>query len=116
MIEVAPTSTFTAWFERLADPPAQSRIAARILKFRLGLFGDVEPVGKGVSEARIHYGPGYRVYFVRRGRLLLGTYYFLVQIPLALQLLINANRLVYAEFLMPSATPLVCLIVPISFK
>lgn len=67
MAQVAPTPTFLAWFQGLADPTAQSRIAKRILRFEAGLFGDVKSVGKGVSEARIDYGQGYRLYFTRRG-------------------------------------------------
>lgn len=67
MAEVATTSTFLAWLEALADTTARSRIAQRIARFELGLFGDVRTVGGRVSEARIDYGPGYRIYFTRRG-------------------------------------------------
>lgn len=66
MIEVRETTRFAAWFHDLRDLRAQSRINARIRRISLGSFGDVEPIGDGVSELRIHHGPGYRVYFVRR--------------------------------------------------
>ena len=58
---------FTAWFRGLRDRQAKARIVARIDRLSLGNPGDVKPVGDGVSELRIDYGPGYRVYFVRRG-------------------------------------------------
>jgi putative addiction module killer protein len=67
MIEVRKTATFSDWMVRLRDHRARARIAARIDRLALGNLGDVEPVGEGVSELRIHYGPGYRVYFVKRG-------------------------------------------------
>ena len=67
MVEVRSTPAFVAWLDALSDPTARSRIAKRIARFEVGLFGDVEPVGGGVSEMRVHYGPGYRVYFTRRG-------------------------------------------------
>ena len=68
MIEVRQTTTFKNWLDGLADKTAAQRIADRILRMQGGLLGDVEPVGNGVSEMRIHYGPGYRVYFVQRGK------------------------------------------------
>ena len=67
MLEVRQTGTFERWLDGLADDRAAGRIAQRIMRLRNGLFGDVEAVGKGVSELRIDYGPGYRVYFVQRG-------------------------------------------------
>ena len=67
MIEVRKTETFATWFENLGDKRARARIQARIDRMETGNFGDVQPVGKGVNELRVHYGPGYRVYFVRRG-------------------------------------------------
>ena len=70
MIEVQETDVFTAWLEALKDDKARVRIVARIKRMAEGNFGDVEPVGDGVSEMRIHHGPGYRVYFVQRGRVL----------------------------------------------
>lgn len=67
MIEVRQTETFAQWFRRLRDRGAQRRIQVRIDRLETGNPGDVRPVGGGVSEMRIDYGPGYRVYFVRRG-------------------------------------------------
>lgn len=61
------TEIFDDWFVGLRDKLAQKRIQARIRRAELGNFGDGEPVGEGVSEMRIHYGPGYRVYFAQRG-------------------------------------------------
>jgi putative addiction module killer protein len=61
------SSRFETWFRGLADEQAQDRIVARLARIRLGNFGDVKAVGEGVSELRIDAGPGYRVYFVRRG-------------------------------------------------
>ena len=67
MIEIRQTTVFAGWFENLRDRQARSRIDVRIRRLSIGNPGDVEPVGEGVSELRIDYGPGYRVYFVRRG-------------------------------------------------
>jgi len=61
------TDTFDNWLAGLRDKQAIRRIHARIDRAEDGNFGDCEPVGEGVSEMRIHYGPGYRVYFVQRG-------------------------------------------------
>ena len=58
---------FDAWLAALKDKIGRARIALRIRSAEHGNFGDCEPVGEGVSEMRIHYGPGYRVYFVQRG-------------------------------------------------
>ncbi len=66
MFEVVQTEEFEAWLDDLRDAQAQTRIAKRIVRVQSGLLGDVEPVGDGVSELRIHYGPGYRLYFVTR--------------------------------------------------
>jgi putative addiction module killer protein len=66
MIEVRKTAQFTKWFDSLKDRKGRARIQARIDRVETGHFGDVEPVGEGVSELRIFYGPGYRVYFVQR--------------------------------------------------
>jgi len=70
MIEVRQTEAFEAWMDSLADQRAVGRINARIARLQSGLLGDVKPVGAGVSELRISYGPGYRVYFVQRGSVL----------------------------------------------
>ena len=67
MIEVRQTETFARWFARLRDRRAQRRVQARIDRLQIGNAGDVRPVGEGVLEMRIDYGPGYRVYFVQRG-------------------------------------------------
>ncbi|MBS1183040.1 MAG: toxin, RelE family protein [Proteobacteria bacterium] len=67
MIEICQTERFEAWLVGLADRQARSRVLVRIDRLALGNPGDVKPVGQGVSELRIDYGPGYRVYFVRRG-------------------------------------------------
>lgn len=68
MIEVRKTRVFEKWLERLRDMAAIARIEVRIRRLSLGNFGDVRPVGEGVSELRIDYGPGYRVYFQQRGK------------------------------------------------
>jgi putative addiction module killer protein len=67
MIEVRQTTVFDAWMDSLRDDQAIVRITARIRRLSLGNFGDAKPVGGGVSELRLDHGPGYRVYFVRRG-------------------------------------------------
>ena len=59
------------WFARLKDREARARILVRIRRLSLGNPGDAKPVGEGVSELRIDYGPGYRVYFIRRGEALI---------------------------------------------
>lgn len=61
------TEVFDAWFAGLRDKQAEKRIQARIRRAELGNFGDSAPVGEGVSEMRVHYGPGYRVYYAQRG-------------------------------------------------
>jgi putative addiction module killer protein len=62
------TDIFIDWLNALRDRRAAARIAARIMRLEDGNAGDVKPVGEGVSEMRIDYGPGYRVYFTRRGK------------------------------------------------
>ena len=61
------TEVFDAWFACLTDRTGKLRIQARIDRAEMGNFGDCEPVGEGVSEMRIHFGPGYRLYFAQRG-------------------------------------------------
>ena len=68
MLEVRRTEVYTEWFGGLRDRNARARITTRIQRLVRGNPGDVRPVGEGVSELRIDYGPGYRVYFVRRGK------------------------------------------------
>lgn len=64
MIEIRQTEVYARWFDSLRDRQARARIDARLRRLSLGNPGDVEPVGEGVSELRVDYGPGYRVYFV----------------------------------------------------
>ena len=66
-MEIRKTEIFVDWLEGLRDSRAKARIITRLDRMEMGNFGDVKPVGGGVNELRIHYGPGYRVYFVRRG-------------------------------------------------
>jgi putative addiction module killer protein len=68
MIEIRKTDAFAEWLDSLRDIQARARVQARIERLAAGNPGDVEPVGEGVSELRINYGPGYRVYFKQRGR------------------------------------------------
>ena len=70
MIEVRQTALFANWLRKLRDEQARARIQIRIRRLSLGNFGDVKPVGEGVGELRIDYGPGYRVYFLQIGSLL----------------------------------------------
>ncbi len=70
MTEVRQTSIFRAWLDGLADRRAVERIAQRLVRLQAGLVGDVKSVGGGISELRVDYGPGYRVYFVQRGKVL----------------------------------------------
>lgn len=67
MIEIRKTKVFAEWLDSLRDIQARARIQARIGRLAIGTPGDVAPVGEGVSELRINYGPGYRVYFKQRG-------------------------------------------------
>lgn len=70
MIEIRQTDVYARWFDSLRDRQARARIDVRIRRLSLGNFGDAKPVGEGVSELRIDYGPGCRVYFVQRGQAL----------------------------------------------
>lgn len=67
MIEIRQTEVYARWFNGLRDRQARARIDVRIRRLSLGNPGDVKPVGEGISELRVDYGPGYRVYFMHRG-------------------------------------------------
>ena len=67
MFSIRPLPQFTAWIDDLKDETVRGVIVARIKRLERGLMGDVEPVGDGVSELRIHFGAGWRVYFTQRG-------------------------------------------------
>jgi len=69
--EVRRSDRYEQWFRRLRDRAAQGRINVRVLRLELGIFGDAKSVGDGVSELRIDYGPGYRVYFTRIGKVVI---------------------------------------------
>jgi putative addiction module killer protein len=71
VIEIRETVTFSAWLKALRDSQSRARIAARVRRLAFGNPGDVRPVGEGISELRIHCGPGYRVYYVQRGAVLI---------------------------------------------
>jgi putative addiction module killer protein len=68
VIGIRKTELFAQWLDGLRDLQARARVQARIERLAAGNRGDVAPVGEGVSELRIHHGPGYRVYFKQRGR------------------------------------------------
>ena len=70
MFTVRQTEVFVAWLDALKDRRAQVRIAARLRQVEAGSLGDWQPIEGEVSEMRVHYGPGYRLYFVRRGRVI----------------------------------------------
>jgi len=70
MIEIRTTATFLKWFNSLKDARAKARIQVRIDRMELGNLGDIAPVGEGVSELRIFYGSGYRIYLVQRSSVL----------------------------------------------
>lgn len=67
MIELKQTETFRKWRTGLKDARVRALIASRLDRLAFGLAGDAEPVGQGISELRIHHGPGYRIYFRKRG-------------------------------------------------
>ena len=68
MFEIRKTEVYTRWLDGLRDIHARARVLVRIERLAQGNAGDVRPVGEGVSEMRIDYGPGYRVYYAKRGR------------------------------------------------
>ncbi|WP_218058311.1 type II toxin-antitoxin system RelE/ParE family toxin [Burkholderia singularis] len=68
IFSIKPLPEFTSWLDDLPDAQVRGIVAARIRRLQHGLMGDVEPVGDGVSELRIHVGAGWRVYFTQRGR------------------------------------------------
>ena len=70
MVEIRQTEVYSQWFNSLQDRQARARIDVRIRRLSLANPGDVKAVGEGVSELRIDYGPGYRVYFVQHGQTL----------------------------------------------
>ena len=71
MIEIRQTAVFSKWIKDLRDAKAKAKIAGRIERLAMGLAGDVKPVGNGLSELRIHDGPGYRIYFITKGHVLI---------------------------------------------
>lgn len=71
MPQILVSATFERWLRGLRDRRAEMRIRARIDRIASGNEGDARPVGTGISESRIHYGPGYRLYYLRRGALLI---------------------------------------------
>ena len=68
MFEIVQSITFSRWFQGLRDRHASARIVARLRNVSLGNLGDARSVGDGVSEMRLHYGPGFRLYFLHRGK------------------------------------------------
>ena len=70
MVEIIKSDTFDRWLRKLRDPQAKARIEMRIRRLSLGNEGDVKPIGEGLSEMRIDYGPGYRVYFMQQNKVL----------------------------------------------
>lgn len=71
MIEIRQTEAFTTWLDGLRDARARARIVERMFRLSHGNAGDVKPAGDGISEMRIDYGPGYRVYYMQRGAVLI---------------------------------------------
>jgi len=70
VIEIRQTEEYASWFKRLRNREARARILARIRRLSLGNPGDVKPAGEGISEMRIDFGPGYRIYFIQQGKTL----------------------------------------------
>ena len=71
MFSIKPLPEFTEWLDDLSDASVRGVVVARIKRLERGLMGDVEPVGGGVSELRIHFGAGWRIYFVQRDAVLI---------------------------------------------
>ena len=71
MVTVRTLPQFDAWLSRLRDGPTQRRLVARLRKAQLGNLGDVRPLGDGVFEMREHFGPGWRMYYIQRGTVLI---------------------------------------------
>jgi putative addiction module killer protein/probable addiction module antidote protein len=71
MITLKQTETFKKWWMKLRDERARALVAARLDRLAFGLAGDAQPIGNGISELRIHYGPGYRIYYCNRGTTLI---------------------------------------------
>ena len=71
MIQIQQTEAYAKWFSKLRDRVARARIDVRIRRLSLGNAGDVKSVGDGVSELRVDYGPGYRIYFIQRGEVVI---------------------------------------------
>lgn len=69
--KILQTETYRKWEKKLKDPRARKMITARLYRIANGLFGDTSPVGEGISELRIHYGPGYRIYFKQEGDIII---------------------------------------------
>jgi len=67
-IDDSGKSLYSDWLKNLRDAKAKAKIMMQVDKMELGLFGDVEPIGEGLSELRLHYGPGYRVYYGKEGQ------------------------------------------------
>ncbi|MBR7630924.1 type II toxin-antitoxin system RelE/ParE family toxin [Aeromonas popoffii] len=71
MTEIIKTNIFDRWFDTLRDVRAKAKVTARIRRLGLGNPGDVKPIGEGLSEMRIDYGPGYRVYYMTKGPIII---------------------------------------------
>jgi putative addiction module killer protein len=71
VVEIRESAIFSLWLRSIRDSQTRARIAMRVRRLAFGNFGDVQPVGEGVSELRLHFGPGYRIYFIQRGQVLI---------------------------------------------